>query len=134
VLQDFVHLTKAMQVMLLLRALLLWSLVSLHVVGGAAVFRRLFPSESPWYGFIVPGLAVVLTFNFIEHLVAVPTMVWLLPLTSLGFLWFLLRPQMNWKGLGLPTGIFLGSFAFTLTLRCLRPDLHTARAGWWISP
>jgi len=36
---------------------------------------------------------------------------------------------MNWKGLGLPTGIFLGSFAFTLTLRCLRPDLHTARAG-----
>jgi len=52
VLQDFVHLTKAMQVMLLLRALLLWSLVSLHVVGGAAVFRRLFPSESPWYGLL----------------------------------------------------------------------------------
>ena len=45
--------------MLLLRAVLLWSLVSLHVVGGAAVFRRFFPRESPWWGFFLPSLALV---------------------------------------------------------------------------
>ena len=56
--------------MLLLRALLLWALVSVHVVGGAMLFRRLFAGESAWFGFIVPALAFCLGLNFIEHFVA----------------------------------------------------------------
>lgn len=115
--------------MLIIRALLLWSIISLHVVGGAAVFRRLFPRESPWFGFLIPGLALVLAMNFIEHLVAIPSLLWLLPFTTLGFIWALAHPKTDWKGLLLPTCIFLGSFAFTLTLRCLRPDILAVRDG-----
>jgi Uncharacterized membrane protein (DUF2298) len=109
--------------MLLIRAILLWSIISLHVVGGAAVFRLLFPKESAWLGFVVPSLALVVVMNFIEHLVAVPTLLWLLPFTTLGSIWCLLHPKLNWKGLHLPMGIFLGSFAFTLFLRALKPTI-----------
>jgi hypothetical protein len=114
---------------LLLRAFLLWALLSLHVVGGAAVFRRFFPRESPWYGFILPGLALVLVLNFIEHLVAVPTLLWLLPFSTAGCIWALLYPRLEWRGLRLPTGIFLASFAFTLGLRALSPDIIGLRDG-----
>ena len=44
--------------MLLLRAALLEFLVCYHVVGGAVLFRRLFPRESAWLAFIVPTLLV----------------------------------------------------------------------------
>src|ERR1700682_5917602 len=113
--------------MLLIRALLLWSIISLHIVGGAAVFRRLFPRESPWFGFIVPGLTLVLVMNFVEHLIALPSLLWLLPFTTVGLIWAITRPQTDWKGLRLPACIFLGAFAFTLTLRSLRPDILSVR-------
>ncbi len=115
--------------MLLIRALLLWSIISLHVVGGAVVFRRLFPRESPWFGFIVPGLTLVLVMNFIEHLVAIPSLLWLLPFSTLGFLWALIHPKTDWKGLRLPTSIFLGAFAFTVAQHLLKPDIVAMRDG-----
>ena len=113
---------------LILRACLLFGLVSLHVVGGAVLFRRFFPRESPWLGFIVPMLAVVTILSFIEHLVAIPSLRWALPMTCLGSIWALLGP-VNWRVFRLPTGIFLGAFAFTLLLRALRPDISVVRDG-----
>jgi hypothetical protein len=115
--------------MLLLRALLLWSFISLHVIGGAVVFRRFFPRESPWFGFIVPLLGFVLLLNFIERMEALPSLLWLLPFTTIGFIWVLLHPRPTWRGLGLPTGVFLAAFAFTLMLRGLHPDIPTMRDG-----
>jgi hypothetical protein len=70
--------------MLLLRAGLLELLVCFHVIGGAVLFRRLFPRESPWLAFIVPILIVMSALNFIEHLIALPNLGWLLPFTLLG--------------------------------------------------
>jgi hypothetical protein len=113
----------------LVRFCLLWSLVSLHVVGGAVLFRRLFPRESPWFGFVVPALTLVLVMNFIEHQVAIPSLRWLLPLTTLGCLWLILSPKTKWKRLRLPAIIFLASFAFTLFLRFLKPDISGVRDG-----
>ncbi len=40
-----------------------------------------------------------------------------------GCLWALIHPKWNREGLLLPAGIFLVSFAFTLCLRALRPDI-----------
>jgi hypothetical protein len=113
----------------LIRFCLLWSLVSLHVVGGAVLFRRLFPRESPWFGFIIPALTLVLVMNFTEHEVAIPSLRGLLPFTTLGFLWLIISPQTKWRGLRLPTIIFLASFAFTLFLRFLTPDISNVRDG-----
>ena len=107
----------------LIRFCLLWSLVSLHVVGGAVLFRRLFPRESPWFGFVVPALALVLFMNFVEHEVAIPSLRMLLPFTTLGCPWLIVQRFQDQipKRLRLPTVIFLASFAFTLFLRFLRP-------------
>jgi hypothetical protein len=134
--------------MLLLRALLLWALVSVHVVGGAVLFRRLFAGESVWFGFIVPALAFCLGLNFIEHFVALPSLLWLLPLTTLGSLLLVARPDFDWRNwrsaqgkgnresraaawrnLRLPGGIFLGSFAFTFLVRCLEPSVLASSDG-----
>lgn len=98
-------------------------------MGGAVLFRRFFPRESPWFGFVVPALTLVLVLNFMEHLVAIPSLRWLLPFTTLGFLWLIISPQTKWRGLRLPTGIFLASFAFTLFLRFLTPDIAQVRDG-----
>ena len=43
-----------------IQALYLWTFVSALAIGGALVFRRFFPDESPWFGFLVPPLGVVL--------------------------------------------------------------------------
>lgn len=115
--------------MLLIRAFLLWSAISLHVVGGAALFRRLFPRESPWLGFFVPGLALVILLNFIEHFIAMPSLLAVMPITCLACIWALARPGLDWKGFRLPTFIFLGSFAFTLFLRALIPDVYKVPDG-----
>lgn len=104
-------------------------MVSLHVVGGAVLFRRLFPRESPWLGFVVPALTLVLFMNFTEHEVAVPSLQWLLPFTTVGFLWLMVSPETKWRRLRLPTFIFLASFAFTLFLRFLKPDISESRDG-----
>jgi hypothetical protein len=113
----------------IVRFCLLWFLVSAHVVGGAVLFRRLFPRESPWFGFVVPALAFVLVMNFTEHIVAIPTLRPLMPFTTLGSLWLMVSPKTNWRRLRLPAIIFLASFAFTLFLRFLKPDIAGARDG-----
>jgi hypothetical protein len=107
----------------------LWGLVSIHVVGGAVLFRRLFPRESPWFGFIVPGLAMVLLLNFVEHGVAIPSLRWLMPVTSIGFLWLIISPKTRWRFLRVPTFIFLLSFTLTLLLKCLKPDIEPVTDG-----
>ena len=115
--------------MFIIRFFLLWSLVSLHIVGGAVLFRRFFPRESPWFGFVVPALALVLVMNFTEHQVAIPTLHWLLPLTTGLCLWLIVSPKTQWKALRLPTIIFLASFLFTFFLRFLKPNIAGVRDG-----
>jgi hypothetical protein len=115
--------------LLLLRVVFLWSIISVHVVGGAALFRRLFPKESPWFGFLVPCLALVLLMNFIEHVVAVPTLLWLMPFTVVGSIWAIFYPGLNWKSLRWPTFIFLVAFTFTLAQRALAPGIPSLRDG-----
>ena len=115
--------------LLLVRACLLWGLISMHVVGGGVLFHRLFPRESPWFGFIVPALTLVLVLNFVEHTVALSFLSWALPFTSLGAVWLMMDRRTNWRLLRLPTGIFLGSFVFTLLLRALKPDISQVRDG-----
>ena len=115
--------------MLLLRALLLWFLICSHIVGCAVLFRRFFPRESPWFGFFIFPLVFVFFFNFVEHFVALPTLGWLLPFTTLGLLWSMYRPGYSWEGLKLPTAIFLVAFTFTFTIKCLRPDIGTNSEG-----
>lgn len=115
--------------MRLLLVCFLWFLVSLHVVGAAVWFRRRFPQESPWFGFIFPSLAFVCVFNFVEHCIGLPTLLYLLPVTGLICAWGLFLPGTNWKGLRLPTGIFLVAFAFTLLLRAVKPDILFVSSG-----
>ena len=110
--------------MLLLRVALLAGLICLHVVGGAVVFRRLFPRESPWWGFFMPILALVALLDFIEHGVALPQLFWLLPFSTVGLVWTLASAGRSWKGLRLPGAVFLAAFAFTLTIKCLQPDIN----------
>ena len=115
--------------MLLLRFCLLWGLVAVHILGGAILFRRLCPRESPWFGFIVPAMAVVLGFNLLEHAVGFPSLRGLLPFTFLGSLWLIIIPRTNWRLLRVPAFIFLLAFAFTLFLRFLKPDIAPIRDG-----
>jgi hypothetical protein len=144
--------------MLLLRALLLWALVSVNLVGGAILFRRLYGREAPWFGFVVPALALCVGLNFIEHFVAVPSLLGLLPLTTVGSILLLARPNVAWgfwrtrkpvtgfavpkkavepaeerlaawRDLRLPGGIFLGLFAFTFFVCCLDPSILASSDG-----
>ena len=117
--------------MAILRDLLLWLILSAHVVGGAVVFRRLFPRESPWFGFIVPALALVMGLNFIEHFVALPSLLWLMPITLLGLIAMISRGGFSWEGLALPTTAFLLAFAFTFGVRCMSPDISTGSDGMY---
>ena len=117
--------------MALLRDLLLWLLVSGHVVGAAVVFRKYFPRESPWFGFIVPSLALVMLLNFIEHFVALPSLLWLLPITSLGLIYLISRRGFSWEGMNVPTVAFLLAFAFTYAVRCYNPDILTSSDGMY---
>ncbi len=115
--------------MLLLQAFILWLMVSVLVIGGAVIFCRLFPQESPWFGFLIPPLAFVILLNFIEHFVALPSLFILLPL-FLGFIaWILISPKFSKKNLLLPSVIFLLSFAFTFGIRCLQPDINYTSDG-----
>jgi len=120
--------------MSLLRDLLLWFLVAGHVIGGAIVFRRLFPRESPWFGFIVPALALVMLLNFIEHFFAIPSLLWLLPVTAIGLIWAISRGGILWDELYLPMATFLLAFAFTYSIRCIDPNITTGSdAGFDLS-
>jgi hypothetical protein len=115
--------------MLILQALVLWLMVSAMVIGGAFVFHRLFPRESPWLGFIVAPLAFVALINFIEHFIALPSLLWLLPLFLGPLFWLVVSPSTAWRPLLLPAGIFLGTFAFTFGIRCLVPNILYSSDG-----
>jgi hypothetical protein len=108
---------------------LLWTLVAVHVMGGAVLFHRLFPRESTWFGFVVPSLVLVVLLNFIEHGLALPGLHWFLPFTFMGSVWMIVSPKTRWRFLRLPTAIFLASFAFTLLLKCLHPDIANVQDG-----
>lgn len=109
--------------MLFLQDLVLWLLVAFHVIGGATIFRRLWPGESPWLGFVMPELLVVAVLNFTEHFVALPELMWLLPVTIAACAFSILRPGLKWEGLRLPAGVFLAAFALNFVQRCLHPDI-----------
>jgi hypothetical protein len=105
--------------LLLLQVLLLWLIVSALMTGGAMLFHRLYPEDSPWLGFLVPPLVLVALFNFLEHLVALPS---LLIRMAVGGKYF--KPALI-----LPTSVFLACFAFTLGVRALQPDIMYTSDG-----
>ena len=115
--------------MLFLRAALLELLVCFYVIGGAVVFRRLFPRESPWLAFILPTLIVMVGFNFLEHFIAMPNLVWLLPFTFVGLGWAIIRPGYSWEGLRLPTILFVAVFTWALFIKCLNPSITCNTEG-----
>jgi len=115
--------------MLILQALLLWLMVSTLMVGGAMVFHHYFPEESPWFGFIVPSFALVLLLNFIEHGVALPILVWLLPVFLAGTVWLAVAKGWFKEPLILPSVVFLLAFGFTFGVRCLQPDIDYTSDG-----
>jgi len=115
--------------MLLLRAVLLELIVCFHVVGGAVIFRRLFPRESPWLALFVPTLLVMMVCNFIEHVIPLTHLSLLLPFTVAGILWATLRPGYSWKGLQLPVTLFLLLFTWAFFLKCLNPEITNNTEG-----
>ena len=115
--------------MLFLRVVLLELLVCFYVIGGAVVFRRLFPRESTWLAFILPTLIVMVGFNFLEHFIAMPNLVWLLPFTFVGLGWAIIRPGYSWEGLRLPTILFVAVFTWALFIKCLNPSITCNTEG-----
>jgi hypothetical protein len=115
--------------MLVLRAALLEWLLIVHVIGAAVLFRRFFPRESPWFGFLVPILALLSVLNFIEHYIALPNLGWLLPLTLGGSLWTIFKPGYSWEGLRFPSILFVVTFTFLFGLKCVQPDISTNSEG-----
>jgi hypothetical protein len=115
--------------MLFLRACMLWALVSGNIVGAAFLFRRWFPKESPWLGFVVPEVMFILLCTFVEHQVAL-TGLWLLFfVSSLASVWVIVKSRDLWRVMRLPSVIFISLFAFTLLLRYLRPSIPHVRDG-----
>jgi hypothetical protein len=115
--------------MLLLQAFILWLMVSALVIGGAVAFHYLFPEESPWFGFFIPSLAFVILLNFIEHFIAIPSLLLILPLLLGAICWMLASPKFSKEKLLLPSVLFLFSFAFTFLIRCLQPDINYTSDG-----
>jgi hypothetical protein len=115
--------------MSLLRVAFFEFLICVHVIGAAVLFRRFFPRESPWFCFLVPTLGLLCALNFFEHFIALSNLGWLLPITLGGFIWSMLRPGYSWKGLILPSILFVLIFTFTLGLKCLSPDIPNYTEG-----
>ncbi len=115
--------------MLLLHAFFLWLMASTLIIGGAVVFHRRYPEESPWFGFILPPLALVILLNFIEHGIALPVLFIFLPVLLAGTVWLIAVKKWFAQPLVLPTVVFLISFAFTFGIRCLRPDILSSSDG-----
>jgi hypothetical protein len=115
--------------MLILQALLLWLIVSALMMGGAMLFHRFFPGESPWFGFIVPPLGLVLLLNFTEHLFALPSLLLLLPILLGATVWVSVFGKYWKPALLLPSIVFLASFAFTFLVRCLHADISFTSDG-----
>ncbi len=110
--------------MLLIRVVILAVLVSLHVVGGAVVFRKLFPRESAWCGLFAPTMALLVLLDFVEHGLALPHLAWILPLSTLALIWAVARAGRSVKALWIPGLFFLVAFAFTLLIKCFQPDIN----------
>src|SRR5882762_9392181 len=115
--------------MLILQAFILWLMVATLVIGGAIIFQRLFPQESSWFGFFIPPLVFVILVNFIEHFLALPSLLALLPFFLGSVIWMLVSPRFSKENLVLPSLIFLISFAFTFGIRCLQPDINYTSDG-----
>jgi hypothetical protein len=115
--------------MLILRVVFLELLVCVHLIGPAVLFRRLFPRESPWLGFVLPILVLLTGLNFIEHFIALPSLGWLLPFTFGGCVWAIVQPGNRWEGLRLPSILFVGIFSIVLLLKCLSPDIPNYTEG-----
>ena len=115
--------------MFVLKIIMLWGLVAVHIVGAAFLFRRVFPRESVWLAFVVPELLVVLVCNFIEHQFALTHLALLLPLTTAASVASIFWPKRPWRVMRLPTLIFFGAYGFTFFLRLLRPNIADARDG-----
>jgi hypothetical protein len=115
--------------MLLLRAALLELLVCYHVIGGAVLFRRLFPRESAWLAFLLPTLFVMCTLNFLEHFIPLPELGWLLPVGVIGLGWVMVKPGNVWRELWLPGGLFVGIFTWVFFIRCLNPSITCNTEG-----
>ena len=116
-------------ILLLLQAFFLWAIVSTVMVGGAILFHRFFPDESPWFGYLVPPLAVVVVLNFTEHFIALPGFLILLPVVLGGTLWMIVAKGWYQPALNLPTFVFLASFAFTFGIRCIQPNVDFTSDG-----
>jgi hypothetical protein len=115
--------------MLLLRVVFFELLICLHVIGAAALFRRFFPRESPWFGFVIPIFLPIAALNFIEHFIALPDLGWLLPFTTVGMIWALAAPGFSWDGLRFPSILFVATFSVMLLIRCTRPDVVVFTEG-----
>lgn len=115
--------------MLILRVVFLELLLCFHVIGAAVLFRRFFPRESPWLGFLVPVMVLLAALNFLEHFIALPNLGWLLPFTMGGLLWAMFKPGYSWDGLRLPSIIFVAAFTFVLLLKCASPDIPNYTEG-----
>ena len=112
--------------MLILKDLLLWALVLVHVVGAAFLFRRLLPRESRWLAFLLPEIAFVLLGNFVEHEIALTHLRLFLPLTTMGSVLAILWPGSPWRTMRLPSLLFVSAFTFTLGLRFFWPSIAAA--------
>ena len=99
------------------------------MIGGAFAFRCFFPRESPWFGFIIPPLALVVLLNFIEHFVALPNLLVLSPVLVGLIVWLIAKPGYSKRELLLPSVVFLAAFAFTFGIRCLQPDIVPSSDG-----
>ena len=115
--------------MVFLRAFLLWGLVSVHIVGAAFLFRRLFPRESRWLAFIVPEIVAILACNFVEHHVALTHLRIVLPVTTVGSIVLMAQPKAPWRIMRFPAILFMVAFAFSLAVRALHPDIVDSRDG-----
>ncbi len=115
--------------MIFIRDFLLWGLVTIHVVGGAFLFRRLFPRESRWLAFIVPELVVVLFCCFLEHHIPLTSLRFLLPFTTAVSLAAMAAPRSPWRSMRLPSLLFASLFAFAVVLRMAVPNIADCRDG-----
>jgi hypothetical protein len=115
--------------MLILKDLLFWALVSVHVIGAAFAFRRWLPGESRWLAFLLPEIVLVLLCNFVEHEVALAHLRLLLPVTTVGSVLAIFWRGSPWRTMRMPALLFLGAFTFTLGLRFFWPAVSTAQDG-----
>lgn len=100
-----------------LHLLLMEILVVFHVIGAAVLFRRLFPRESPWLAFFLPGLGLITLCNCIEYIVPLPNLILLLPITMGGLFWCMLNSRAAWESLRFPAILFTIAFTYCFIIR-----------------